>query len=313
LANFSATSRIRRVIESKKGGRKRSRSFRPGQGKQDQTGKKMGRQDKEVDEKFYNQTGTDILYSLVWGKNIHFGIYETADEPMETATVRTKRRMAEPLGLSPDHTVLEVACGYGTTACFLANEYGCRVVATNYARRQLAAAKQLTEEAGQGDRVTFEWADYHDLHFADDSFDAWWCQEAITHAQDKSAVFREAHRVVRPGGKIAMSDQIINAATLSKKDRDVIAGRHGSDDLWGAENYIRALQDSGFRNVEFHDWSNQLATHFAAVCSRLEARMDEISKLVAPEVLTHNHEIWRFWVDAGRADKIGWGFFVAEK
>ena len=63
----------------------------------------------EVDEMFYDQTGVDRLYSLVWGKNIHFGIYETAEESMETAATRTKRRMAELLGLSSDQTVLEVA------------------------------------------------------------------------------------------------------------------------------------------------------------------------------------------------------------
>lgn len=108
----------------------------------------MERQDSEGEQEFYDQTGVDTLYRLVWGENIHFGIYETADESMETATARIKRRMAESAGLSPDHTVLEVACGYGVTARFPASEYGCQVVATNYARRQLAAARRLAEEAG---------------------------------------------------------------------------------------------------------------------------------------------------------------------
>ncbi|MDZ7811062.1 MAG: class I SAM-dependent methyltransferase [Arhodomonas sp.] len=70
----------------------------------------------------YEDGGVDRLYSAVWGENIHYGVYETGEETIEEATWVAKRLMAEAARLRAGERVLEVACGYGATARYLAEE-----------------------------------------------------------------------------------------------------------------------------------------------------------------------------------------------
>lgn len=261
----------------------------------------------------YDDHAADKLYQAIWGENLHFGIYASADEPMADAMLRTKQRMAAPLGFTPHDVILEVGCGFGALARFLAREYGCQVVATNYSRRQLAQAKTLLQPTGLDHLVRFAWADFHALPYDDATFDYWWCQEAITHSTNKPLVFQEAYRVLKAGGKAVLSDQLVHQELLAPDERDRIAARHGSNDLWHAEAYQQALQDCGFRIERYEDWSQHIAPHFAAVTRRVEEKRTVIAADIDARTIQHNYNIWKYWSHAGSAGKIGWGYFVAVK
>ena len=261
----------------------------------------------------YDDHNADKLYRAIWGENLHFGIYTSPDESMEDAMLRTKRRMVEPLGFTPHDVILEVGCGFGTLARFLAREYGCQVVATNYSRRQLAQAKALLQPTGLAHLVRFAWADFHALPYDDATFDYWWCQEAITHSTNKARVFQEAYRVLRPGGKAVLSDQLVRQELLAPDERERIAARHGSTDLWDAAAYQQALQAAGFRIERYEDWSDHIASHFAAVTRRVDEQRSALAATIDVRTIQHNYNIWRYWAQAGREGKIGWGYFVAVK
>lgn len=261
----------------------------------------------------YDDDAADKLYQAIWGENIHFGIYTSVDDRMEDAMLRAKQQMSDPLGLTPDDVVLEVGCGYGAMARFLAQEYGCKVVATNYSRPQLKRAEALLQPTGLGHLVSFAWADYHDLHYDDATFDSWWCQEAITHSTNKAQVFQEAYRVLKAGGKAVLSDQLVRKSLLAPDEHDRITARHGSDDLWHAEEYQQALRDCGFRIERYEDWSANIEPHFAAVAKRVEEKRADIAGDIDDTTIQHNYNVWSYWSQAGREGKIGWGYFVAVK
>lgn len=112
-------------------------------------------------------------------------------------------------GLTPEKgaRVLDIATGAGHTAVALARQ-DIRVVAADLTPRMLREARMLASEAG-ADGIAFAGADAEALPFADGSFDHATCRIAAHHFHDVRAALREFARVVRPGGRIGIIDNIV--------------------------------------------------------------------------------------------------------
>lgn len=261
----------------------------------------------------YGCQGIDRLYARIWGDSIHFGVYETPTTPMESAVVETKRQMALRAGLRSGQHVLEAASGWGATARFLVREQGVLVTATNIDPDHLAACRALVKMSGLENRIECAPADFQSLPFADNSFDVWWCQEATVHAGNKPAVFAEALRVLRPGGRIVFSDQTTNRRRCTPSVRDRLCARHGSDDLYDAEDFSNLLWRTGFRHIRSWDWSIQMARHFANLTGRMTATMDVLRMDFPAEMLADNFALWTLGRELAESGAIGWHGFVARK
>ena len=129
----------------------------------------------------------------------------------------TNAIMAEAVSLSPQTSVLDLGCGYGATARYLAANYGCRVTGTNISEKELALARVRSQEAGLDGLLSFEYGDFHNLPYADDSYDVVWSQEAFLHAADKNAVLSECRRVLKPGGVLIFTDILVRHDTPGRR------------------------------------------------------------------------------------------------
>lgn len=264
-------------------------------------------------ELHYGNGRVDRLYARVWGDSIHFGCYEYPDSDLESAVVETKRRMAGVGGLKPGLRVLEVASGWGATARYLTRAFAVHVTATNIEEDHLRTAAQLTTLSGLARLIEHAPADFHDLAFDDATFDIWWCQEATVHATHKDRVFAEAYRVLSPGGRIVFSDQTTDGLKCSATDRARLAHRHGSNDLYGAEDFMAAMRAAGFEDVTALDWSPHMARHFANLVGRIEANFDSLTADIPEETVIFNLSLWRFGRDLAAAGGIGWHCFSGRK
>ena len=108
--------------------------------------------------------------------------------------------------IKPEQHVLDVGCGIGGPARTLAAEFGCRVTGIDISDEFCTAARSLNELVGLSDKISIRAADALALPFEDESFDIVWTQHASMNIADKQALFTEMHRVLRPGGKLALHD-----------------------------------------------------------------------------------------------------------
>ena len=152
------------------------------------------------------------LLRLVWGDDFHYGYWlgPQDESSNEEATERFTQILIEKIGTGPSDHVLDVGCGLGKPALALAQATGARVLGISVNAGQVAEANARAIEAGLGQSVAFRYANAMDLPFADESFDAVWAFESFLH-MDRPVALREIARVLRPGGKVVLTDLLERA------------------------------------------------------------------------------------------------------
>lgn len=113
---------------------------------------------------------------------------------------------AAEFGFTADMRVLDVGCGIGGPARYIAHQFGCRVTGVDLTAEYIRAAEILTARMGLSDRVDFKCADALALPFEDQTFDAVWSQNVAMNISDSRALYGEFHRVLKPGGKFFVAE-----------------------------------------------------------------------------------------------------------
>lgn len=104
------------------------------------------------------------------------------------------------------HHVLDVGCGIGGAARYMATRTGCAVTGIDLTPEYVETARDLTQRVGLDRRVGFHVASALDLPFSAETFDTAITLHVAMNIADKSALYREIARVLRPGGRLCLFD-----------------------------------------------------------------------------------------------------------
>jgi SAM-dependent methyltransferase len=165
------------------------------------------------------------------------------------------RRLADAMDLRPEQDVLDVASGNGTTAVLLARERAVKVTGVDLGVVQVDQARAQASQLGLDGVVRFEVGDAERLPVDDESFDAVVCECALCTFPDKATAAGEMARVLRPGGKVGITDIWVEPDRLDPE----LAGMAGRIACIADAQPITVTRDlfdsSGFRvtTIERHD------------------------------------------------------------
>lgn len=158
-------------------------------------------------------------WRLLLGEELHYGVFESGDEPLPAATSALTARMIAAARLEPGLDVLDVGCGSGAPACELVSRFGVRVLGITTSAVGVAAARARAEAAGLPG-ATFEQRDGTANGLADASFDRVWVLESSHLMRDRAALISECARVLRPGGRLVLCDLVRHREIPFREVRD---------------------------------------------------------------------------------------------
>jgi arsenite methyltransferase len=220
----------------------------------------------------------------------------------------TTRRALELVGLGPADRLLDVACGQGTSVLLAAREFGSRAVGADLSDSAFGQARAEAVDEGIGGRVSFVRADALDLPFEDASFDAVLCECSLSSFADKPRAASEIARVLRPGGRAAVSDVVADPERIPTELRGSLATLACLGEALDVTGYRRILAGAGLRSTAMESADDAAAR----LAERVEDRLRG-ARLLGFDELDEAIELVRLARRAIAEGSLGYAVFAADR
>lgn len=199
----------------------------------------------KADKQFSSKTYESPLFNTLLGDTLHPGGLSLTE------------RVGELSQLEESSLVLDIACGKGVTACFLARQYGCHVIGIDLSAELLSLARNTAQRERLSDKVEFFTGDGERLPYKDSLFDAVISECSFSLLPNKSVAAVEIRRVLKTGSRLVMTDvflrgQLSEGLRTQAGFASCIAGAKTIDE------YIKLFEELGFSHHYVEDHSEAL-------------------------------------------------------
>jgi SAM-dependent methyltransferase len=177
--------------------------------------------------------------------------------------------LARAAGLDSAKYVLDVGSGVGGTSRCLAKEFGCRVTGIDLTDEYCRAATMLSARIGLAHLVDFRQGDATELPFDDQTFDVVWTEHVAMNIPDKARLYKEMHRVLKPGGTLAIYDVL--AGPTGPVLFPVPWARTPDTSFLVQPNELRKLlEGAGFTVTEWSDTTEAARAWFVSLAEKIK-------------------------------------------
>ena len=183
-------------------------------------------------------------YRSLWGDHLHHGYWIRGDESKEKAQLQLIEHLAQLANIKPRAHILDIGCGFGASALFLAEKFNATVTGITISPAQIKIARLAAAQRRLD--ATFLLMDAEAMNFPR-QFDVLWSVESISHYQDRPKFFASAAKLLKPNGVFAFTDWFKRDGLTFNQTREFIAPIEKGMfvELQTTDDYARLLASSG--------------------------------------------------------------------
>ena len=178
----------------------------------------------------------------------------------------------EILGVSAGETILDLGCGRGTETLEAARLAGPGGTAVGLDLTEAMVEKATQNAAAQGlSNTRFVCGDIESLPFEDEIFDAVTSNCVINHARDKSKVYAEIYRVLKPGGRFVVSDAVTKEPLPPEVKNDPEAWAQCFGGAVTEKEYLDSILSAGFDRLNIKNRREYIKNTYDFISLTLQA------------------------------------------
>ena len=208
--------------------------------------------------------------------------------------------------------VVDLCAGLGGPARYLAHRNGAIVIGVELTPARVVGAAELTRRVGLDGQVRIIEGNVMDLPLPDASHDAVVSQEALLHVPHLQRAFGEAHRVLRPGGRMAFTNWIIHRP-LSEAQRQLLWDGMAAVSLIAIDRHAELLRGAGFEIEAIEDETDSWGVILAERLRMYEKLRGEAEAAGTPAGHDDFYRSYVLFVDLVRQKTMGGARFTAVK
>lgn len=161
-------------------------------------------------------------YRDAWGmdKNmqLNLGLWPNGTKNLSEALQNLNAEISKKAKITSSDYILDAGCGVGGTAIYMAKNFGCKVVGITLTPHQAKMASDNAKKSGVSHLVDFQVMDFMNTTFENETFTVITGIESICYAEPKIGFLREAHRLLKKGGRIALAENLQGKENLSPSE-----------------------------------------------------------------------------------------------
>ncbi len=211
---------------------------------------------------------------MFWGEHLHHGYwlgYGNGGETPARAQIQLMEQLAQRAGIPRRASVLDIGCGVGGSALWLADRFECHVTGMTISPVQAGMATRRAKARGLAGTAVFEVKDANRWQPEPASFDVVWIMESSEHFPDKKHFFERCAVALKPGGTLAVCAWLRRDGPMPPGEQTLvatIAEAMMSASLDSLGSYSQWMRDAGLTVTAADDITRHVEPTWAH-CARI--------------------------------------------